>query len=64
MARLSNSTLNTAAAVYLLSRIAFTYLYINGTSKLMGNLRSVSYLTGVASTFTLFVKAGNKLRYL
>jgi uncharacterized MAPEG superfamily protein len=61
MARLSNRTLNTAAAAYLLSRIGFSYLYINGTTKLMGNLRTVMYLTGVVSTFTLFVKAGNKL---
>lgn len=61
VARLSNATLNTAAGVYLLSRIAFTYLYINGTSKLAGNLRSAAYLSGVISTFGLFVRAGNKL---
>ena len=64
VARLSNATLNTAAGVYLASRIAFTYLYINGTSKTAGNLRTVAFLTGVFSTFGLFIRAGNKLVHL
>ena len=33
VARLTPNTLNTAAAIYLLSRVAFTLIYINGNGK-------------------------------
>ena len=32
MARLTPNTLNTAAAVYLVSRVAYNLIYINNTS--------------------------------
>ena len=32
MARLTPNTLNTAAAVYLVSRVAYNLIYINGTT--------------------------------
>ncbi|KAK1924028.1 hypothetical protein DB88DRAFT_263082 [Papiliotrema laurentii] len=60
VARLNAKTLNTAAGVYLLSRIVFNYLYINNTTTLLGKLRTVSYLTGIGAACTLFVQAGNR----
>ncbi|KAK8864648.1 hypothetical protein IAR55_001898 [Kwoniella newhampshirensis] len=61
LARLSPSTLNTAAGVYLASRVAYNVIYTTNTSKFMGNVRTATFLTGVFTCFTLFVKAGNKL---
>ncbi|KAK6909838.1 hypothetical protein L486_00512 [Kwoniella mangroviensis CBS 10435] len=60
-ARLSPSILNTTAAVYLLSRVVYSFIYINNTSELSANLRSATFLTGVATWMSLFVRAGNKL---
>ncbi|WVQ99668.1 hypothetical protein IAU59_006807 [Kwoniella sp. CBS 9459] len=58
-ARLPTSTLNTAAAVYLASRIVYNVIYLTASNKFTANLRSVTYLTGIATVMTLFVKAGN-----
>ncbi|WVW84216.1 hypothetical protein I302_106246 [Kwoniella bestiolae CBS 10118] len=60
-AKLSPSTLNTTAAVYIVSRIAYTLVYINNTTAFAANLRSVTFLTGIATWMSLFVRAGNKL---
>ncbi|WWD17031.1 hypothetical protein CI109_101468 [Kwoniella shandongensis] len=60
-ARLSPSTLNTAAGIYLLSRVAYNLVYINNTSVFWGNVRTGVFLTGIFTCFTLFVKAGNVL---
>jgi len=62
MARLSPTTLNTAAALYLGLRGAYCLFYINGTTKLFANLRTASWLSASATCLTLFVWAGNKFR--
>ncbi|WVF71195.1 hypothetical protein IAT40_005995 [Kwoniella sp. CBS 6097] len=59
VARLPTSTLNIAAGVYLASRVAYNVIYITNSTKFAANLRSVTYLTGIATVMTLFVKAGN-----
>ncbi|KAF1363320.1 hypothetical protein EJ07DRAFT_163193 [Lizonia empirigonia] len=62
VAKLDNSTLNTLSAAYLASRVAYNGLYIAGTTDMMSNLRSVSFLTGVGIIWTFFIKSGNVLR--
>ncbi|KAF9700071.1 hypothetical protein EKO04_001286 [Ascochyta lentis] len=62
VAKLDNSTLNTLAAAYLASRVAYNGLYIAGTTDMLSNLRSVSYLTGIGIIWTFFIKSGNVLR--
>ncbi|KAJ4404751.1 hypothetical protein N0V91_005701 [Didymella pomorum] len=62
VAKLPNETLNTLSAAYLASRIAYNALYIGGTTDMLSNLRSVSFLTGVGIIFTFFIKSGNALR--
>ncbi|WRT66615.1 uncharacterized protein IL334_003574 [Kwoniella shivajii] len=60
-ARLSPSTLNTTAALYLVSRIIYNVVYITNTTKSTANVRSVVFVSGVITLMSLFVKAGNKL---
>ncbi|RSH88993.1 hypothetical protein EHS25_002655 [Saitozyma podzolica] len=60
VAGLPKATLNSLAATYLVSRIVFTYLYVNGTTAAWGHARSLSWLAGIISCCTLFVRAGNK----
>ncbi|WWC61920.1 uncharacterized protein I303_104506 [Kwoniella dejecticola CBS 10117] len=60
-ARLSPSVLNTTSAVYIGVRILYNFIYINNTSLFAANLRSVTYLAGVATWISLFIRAGNKL---
>jgi uncharacterized MAPEG superfamily protein len=98
VAGLPKATLNSLAATYLVSRIVFTYLYVNGTTGTSrrfdqstqpnpiqsnsirrilvpatqqryasltrtvawGHARSFSWLAGIISCCTLFVRAGNK----
>ncbi|KZM23748.1 uncharacterized protein EKO05_0005682 [Ascochyta rabiei] len=62
VAKLDNSTLNTLAGAYLASRVAYNGLYIAGTTDMLSNLRSVSFLTGVGIIFTFFIKSGNVLK--
>lgn len=62
VAKLPNETLNTLAAAYLASRVAYNALYIGGTTDMMSNLRSVSFLTGVGIIFAFFIKSGNAMR--
>ncbi|WWC89062.1 uncharacterized protein L201_003980 [Kwoniella dendrophila CBS 6074] len=60
-ARLPNSVLNNTAAFYLVTRLVYSFLYINNTSLFAANLRSATFLTGVATWMSLFIRAGNKL---
>ncbi|WWC69946.1 uncharacterized protein I206_103890 [Kwoniella pini CBS 10737] len=60
-ARLSPSVLNTTSALYLFFRVAYTIVYINNTSPFLANFRSVTFLAGVATWMSLFIRAGNKL---
>ncbi|KAI5361849.1 Putative membrane-associated, eicosanoid/glutathione metabolism (MAPEG) protein [Septoria linicola] len=62
IAKLDNSTLNTISGGYLLSRVVYNYLYINGTNDAMANARSVSFLAGIGLIFSLFIKSGNVIR--
>ncbi|KAJ4324318.1 hypothetical protein N0V94_001376 [Neodidymelliopsis sp. IMI 364377] len=62
VAKLDNSTLNTLSAAYLASRVVYNVLYVGGTTDMLSNLRSVSFLTGVGIIWTFFIKSGNVLR--
>ncbi|GAA5914379.1 MAPEG family protein [Sporobolomyces salmoneus] len=59
MARLPTKYMNLFAGGYLLSRALYNILYINTTSKVWSNLRSVVYVGGVAFIAATFIKAGN-----
>ena len=63
-ARLPVSTVNTASAVYLTSRVVYNLLYVNTEKLSISNLRSVVFLVGIGTIMTLFVKAGNALNLL
>ncbi|ETS63652.1 hypothetical protein PaG_01954 [Moesziomyces aphidis] len=58
VAKVPNSELNTLTAFYLASRVVFNLLYIFVTQETTASLRSASYLAGVGTIFTLFIKAG------
>ncbi|KAF2028658.1 hypothetical protein EK21DRAFT_113672 [Setomelanomma holmii] len=62
VAKLPNSTLNTLSAAYLASRVVYNGLYIAGTSDMLSNARSVTFLTGVGIIWTFFIQSGNVLR--
>lgn len=62
VAKLDNSTLNTLAFGYLASRVAFNGLYIYGTTDMLSNVRSMSFLVGVGIIWTFFIKSGNVLK--
>ncbi|QDS76246.1 hypothetical protein FKW77_001055 [Venturia effusa] len=61
-AKLDNETLNWLSMGYLGSRVVYNFLYINNTSDVMANARTVSFLSGIGIIFTLFVKSGNAIR--
>ncbi|PWN96168.1 hypothetical protein FA09DRAFT_340366 [Tilletiopsis washingtonensis] len=63
VARLPVDFLNLSAVVYVGSRILYNVLYINTTSASASNLRSVVFLTGVGTCFTLFIRAGRAFQY-
>ncbi|KAI3480882.1 hypothetical protein L1887_56956 [Cichorium endivia] len=58
VAKVPNSELNTLTAFYLASRVVFNLLYIFVTRETTASLRSASYLAGLGTIFTLFIKAG------
>ena len=62
VAKLDNSTLNMLAFGYLASRVVFNGLYIYGTTDMLSNFRSMSFLAGVGIIWTFFIKSGNVLR--
>lgn len=64
VARLPSSTLNTASFFYLATRVVYNLLYINTEQLSASNARSVVYLAGIFTCFTLFVKSGNALNLL
>ncbi|KAI1751419.1 hypothetical protein F4782DRAFT_504858 [Xylaria castorea] len=55
-------TINTFAALYLGSRVAYniTYIYLQENRNL-APLRSLVWMVGIGSWMTLFIKAGNRL---
>ncbi|KAK4986987.1 hypothetical protein LTR66_004824 [Elasticomyces elasticus] len=54
--------LNALSGAYVMSRIAYTLIYVNNESKGLAQVRSVVFLSGVGVVWTLFIMAGNKLR--
>ncbi|ODN72831.1 hypothetical protein L202_08264 [Cryptococcus amylolentus CBS 6039] len=61
LAHLSARTLNTCAAVWIVSRIAYNYAYIVTEQTKFGRIRSFIFTVSVGACFTLIVKAANKL---
>lgn len=61
-AKIPAAELNTLAGGYLLTRILFTFVYIQTTDEVLSALRSVLYVAGVAINSTLFIKAGLRLQ--
>ncbi|KAI1427514.1 hypothetical protein F5Y12DRAFT_736995 [Xylaria sp. FL1777] len=58
-ARLSNTALNSLTIGYIASRIVYNYVYIFLLSnRKLAPLRTLVWFAGVASTMTLFIKAG------
>ncbi|KAK4703337.1 hypothetical protein P7C70_g2889, partial [Phenoliferia sp. Uapishka_3] len=64
VAKLSATTLNGFAAFYLGSRVLYNLLYINTTKEGPANARSVTYVAGIVSICTLFVKSSRALEAL
>jgi uncharacterized MAPEG superfamily protein len=61
LAGLPVSTLNTLAAAYIASRIAFNLAYIFISDSTTSLVRSAIYLGGIGINMSLFIKAGNLL---
>ncbi|PWN40524.1 hypothetical protein IE81DRAFT_219877 [Ceraceosorus guamensis] len=62
VAKLPVDFLNTAAIIYVVSRIFYSVAYISTTSEPLSNLRSAIFLVGVSTCFTLFIRAGLALQ--
>jgi uncharacterized MAPEG superfamily protein len=62
LAGLSSRTLNGLSAGYVISRVAYTAVYISNTNPKWSDLRSVLWLLGIAQCITLFVEAGKALQ--
>ncbi|WVQ77808.1 hypothetical protein IAR50_007498 [Cryptococcus sp. DSM 104548] len=61
LAHLSARTLNTCVAIWIVSRIAFSYIYVNTEKPAYAKYRSMIFTVSVGACFTLIVKAANKL---
>lgn len=59
-AGLEHTYLNTLSGLYLLSRVAYTLIYINNTTPTAAKARSASFLVGVGIIMTTFVSAAKK----
>ena len=62
VAGLSPRVLNGLSLGYIVSRVVYTWVYIGNETKMLANARLVTFFSGMAMVFTLFIKAGNKLR--
>jgi len=62
VAQLPNETLNSLVGLYLLSRVGYTYAYINIENNNQSWVRSAVWALGVGFAMSLIVMAGNKLR--
>ncbi|ORY75328.1 hypothetical protein BCR35DRAFT_353634 [Leucosporidium creatinivorum] len=49
------------AGFYLGTRLLYNYIYIRSTTRRMGAFRSATYMVGLVSCLSIFVKAGNAL---
>lgn len=61
-AKLNPALLNVLSIGYLLSRIAYSYLYIQSDTPQKAKARTFAYLVSMAFLFTLFVKAGGEFK--
>lgn len=62
LAKLSNGTLNGIAFAYLLSRVVYTFIYINVDKRKLSFARSATWGVGTMMCLSLIVMAANKLR--
>lgn len=61
-AKLDPSVLNLLAIGYLLSRIAYSYLYIQSDTPQKAKARTFAYLVSMGFLFTMYGKAGGKFK--
>ncbi|SMQ47249.1 unnamed protein product [Zymoseptoria tritici ST99CH_3D1] len=57
-AKLDPAVLNFLSIAYLLTRIAFIYLYIHSETAGVAKVRTCAYMGGMGLLFTIFVMAG------
>ena len=61
-AKLSPKLLNGLSLGYIVSRLVYTWIYISNETKVLATGRALAFFSGMGMIFTLFTKAGNKLR--
>jgi len=61
MSLLPTTTLNYLSVGYLMSRVVYNLIYINGSSDGLAKARTGVYLSGIGCIFGLFIKSGNVL---
>jgi uncharacterized MAPEG superfamily protein len=54
-------TMNILTGAYLLSRVVYNVVYINGSTGPLAGLRSAIYTTGIGLLSVIFVMAGNAI---
>ncbi|QSZ28747.1 hypothetical protein DSL72_003249 [Monilinia vaccinii-corymbosi] len=62
VAGISPSTLNALTGGYLISRVVYTFIYINNETQGAATTRSLAFIVGIGHIFTLFIKSGNLLK--
>jgi uncharacterized MAPEG superfamily protein len=55
------ATMNTYTAVYVGLRVLYNVLYINTTTLKNSRARSMVWIAGLFTLFTLYIKAANKV---
>ncbi|KAJ9127428.1 hypothetical protein QFC24_000836 [Naganishia onofrii] len=60
-ARLPARTMSIFSLGYFASRLVFSYIYFTQRTAKGGNMRSLTYLAGVLSSFWIIIKSGNKV---
>lgn len=55
------ATMNTYTGAYIGLRALYNVLYINTTTLKNSRARSLVWIAGLVSLFTLYIKAGNRL---
>ena len=62
VAKLPPKLLNGLSLGYIVSREVYMWIYICNDTKLLAAGRALAFFGGIGTIFTLFIKAGNKLR--
>ncbi|TFK48898.1 hypothetical protein OE88DRAFT_1663154 [Heliocybe sulcata] len=60
-AGLDEKTLNVASVAFIALRALYNYIYINQNTQAHGNLRGLTWFTGIGVPLTLLIKAANKV---